>query len=605
MIDNEREDITRREKINSLGRVATFNPKLTVSIVILGVMAAGLEAIGLGFILPVISLIQSGSGVATDTNSAMELFVRAYKFMGVPLNLTTVIFGVSLVMTVRYTTSFLGSWLQAILKTRYVQHIQIEAFNHAMDAKISYFDQKGTDDILNAIITQTQYSKHVIQRAARLVQILLLAIAYLTIAFIISPFLTAYTIIFLGGLTYLFRRVIEPGYELGEKVAEANEERQSAAQSGVQGIRDIRIFGIANEIKRYFVNSTEKYTSTTIKLSRNEEAISSFYNLSVVISIFVLIYAAFRIADLSFASIGVFLFAMLQLGPRASTINQYYYKVENDLPHLVRTHRFIKNISMNSELDDGQISAPSKVECVEFNNVGFSYTEDERILQKINFEVKRDEFVAFVGQSGAGKSTIASLLARLYEPDRGEITANGKPIQEMDPQDWREHLAMVRQKPYIFNESLRYNLTIANEDANKEDINYVCGIARIDEFLEDLPEGLDTLLGDNGVRLSGGQKQRVAIARALLSDSEILILDEATSDLDNTLEKAIQDAIENMDNDYLIITIAHRLSTVKSADRIYVIENGQIVNSGRHTELLEGSEKYAELYNYQVALGKE
>jgi len=599
--DTDTDAVSVREKIAALRRVAAFSPKLTSFIIVLGVVAAGLEAVGLGFILPVIEIVQSSGDPTANASGVMGLFVGAYQFVGVPLTLGTVVIGVAAVMVVRYTSSFLGAWFQSALQTYYVRHLQTTAFDHALDARVAYFDEEGSDDILNAIITQTDFAGRVIRNGVRLLQLSLLAAGYLLIAFVISPELTVFTIVLLGGLTYLLRSVLESGYDLGDEVADANEERQTAAQAGTQGIRDIRIFGLADELREDFKNAVDQYTRSQIKLRRNEAALNNFYNLSVAVSVFVLIFLALRYANLSFGALGVFLFAMFQLGPRVSNMNQLFYKVENDLPHLVRTQAFVDKLSHYEEPSDATQSTPEAVERVAFEDVWFSYTEEETVLRGIEFEARRGEFVAFVGQSGAGKSTIAALLARMYEPDEGQITANGEPIGKMNIDEWRDHLAVVRQNPFIFNDTLRYNLTVANRGASREEVNRACEIAKVDEFFGELPNGYDTQLGDEGVRLSGGQQQRVALARALLADADVLILDEATSDLDTNLEQEVQEAIETMEGEYVVLTIAHRLSTVKSADRIYTVEDGQISEAGEHEELLGEDGKYAELYATQAS----
>ncbi|EMA58520.1 multidrug/lipids ABC transporter ATP-binding/permease protein [Halorubrum lipolyticum DSM 21995] len=530
----------------------------------------------------------------------MALFVRAYQLANIPFTLGTVVVGVAGVMFVRYTSSFLGAWFRAAIQTYYVRHLQNEAFDHALNARISYFDQEGSDDILNAIITQTNFAGRVIRNGVRLLQVALLSLVYLLVAFVISPELTIFAVVFLGGLTYVVQNVVESGYDLGNEVAEANEKRQSAAQAGTQGVRDIRIFGLADELRAEFSEAVDQYTDSQITLRRNEAALRNFYNLIVSVSVFVLIFLALRFADLSLGALGVFLFAMFRLGPQASSMNQKFYKVTNDLPHLVRTQEFVEKLARYDEPSDAPRSAPDTVTDVEFDDVWFSYDQEEDVLQGIDFEAHQGEFIAFVGQSGAGKSTIAALLARMYEPDDGEIRANDAPIGEMGIREWREHLAVVRQNPYIFDDTLRYNLTLANRDASRSEMERVCEIARVDEFLDDLPNGYDTKLGDDGVRLSGGQKQRVALARALLADADVLILDEATSDLDTNLEEEVQQAIEGMDREYIIITIAHRLSTVKNAERIYTVENGLISECGQHSELLAQEGKYAELYATQA-----
>jgi subfamily B ATP-binding cassette protein MsbA len=598
MSDPENNAVSRREKINALFDVARFNPRFTAVIIGLGLVAAVLEGVGLSFILPIVEIVQTEDPVA-QADGLMAVFVTAYQTLGIPFTLGYVVVGVAAVMTARYTMSFIVAWFREALRTYYIRDLQMRAFGSALDARIEYFDEEGSDDILNAIVTQTNYAGRAIQRVVRLTETLFLSLAYLLIALLIAPTLTLFALVVLGGLTVLLRKVVEPGYEIGELVAEANERRQEAVQAGTQGIRDIRIFGLADELYQDFIDAIDQFTDSRIKLRRNEAAINNFYNLGVAVSVFVLIYLALTFANLSVGALGVFLFAMFQLGPKVSNLNGQFYNLENDLPHLVRTQNFIRELESQEEPNDPVRDVPTSIDHVESNGVRFSYDGDEQVLRGVDFEVEKGEFIAFVGQSGAGKSTIVSLLARLYSVDEGEIRANGVPIHEMDIDEWRDRLSIVRQSPFIFNDTLRYNLTIGNRDVTEAELNRVCEISRVDEFFDDLPNGYDTMLGDDGVRLSGGQKQRVALARALLEDADLLVLDEATSDLDSNLEQEVQAAIEAMDRDYAMITIAHRLSTVQNADRIYTMDNGEVTETGTHAELLDHGGRYEELYTIQ------
>jgi subfamily B ATP-binding cassette protein MsbA len=604
LTDTESEEISRRAQLRALLRVARYRPVFTAAIIGAGVFAAGLEAVGLSFILPIVEIVQSPGDPAAEADGVLAVFVAAYRTLGIPFTLGSVVVGVSLVLTVRWTSTFLVRWLRGGLKFDYTRELQTRGFENALDARITYFDREGSDDILNAIVTQAEYAGRNIRFVVDFIEQGFLSLMYLAIAFVIAPLLTLFALVFLGSFSLVFRYILESGYEIGDRVADANKRVQQAAQAGTQGIRDTKLFGLKSELFGDFLDAVEQFARAGIKQRRNEQAIQSFYNLLTAISVFLLIYLAIAFANMSLGALGVFLFAMFKLGPKASGLNSKYYQIENYLPHLVRTQAFIDELERNREPEADRELVPDEVQTVEFDDVRFSYEgQDEEALSGVSFEFEKGEFIGLVGQSGAGKSTILSLLARLYEPDSGKIRANGRSIQEMAVGEWRSQIAVVRQDPHIFNDTLRYNLTIGNRDVSKKALDRVTRIGRVDEFFDELPEGYETQLGDDGVRLSGGQRQRVALARALLKDADVLVLDEATSDLDSNLEKQVQQSIGSMERDYAIVGIAHRLSTVTNADRIYTVDEGEIIETGRHEELIDNGGRYAELYAIQSQSG--
>ena len=254
---------------------------------------------------------------------------------------------------------------------------------------------------------------------------------------------------------------------------------------------------------------------------------------------------------------------------------------------------FEKEIFGNKHLDkvDGNF---------EFKNVSFKYDKNV-VLNKVNFKVNANETVAFVGKSGAGKTTIFNLLCGMYNNYKGCITIDDVDIKELDKDTIRGNITIVSQNPYIFNMSIKENLKLVKQDITDEEIKEACKMACLDEFIESLPEKYDTVVGEGGVTLSGGQKQRLAIARAFVQKTEIILFDEATSALDNETQSKIQRAIDNLQKDYTILIIAHRLSTIKNADRILMLDNGNIIAEGSHSYLLKNCEEYKELYNTEIA----
>lgn len=598
-IDDPDIDLTWREKGNALYRVAKFQPRFAVTVIILSVVAAIFEGFGLSFLMPIVEIAQSDASAA-EADGLLSVFVSFYEMLGVPFTLGYLVAGVAAVMSIRFTTSFLVGWFRAAIETRYVRHLQEAAFNRALEAETAYFDEEGSDDILNAIVTQAEYAGRVIRYTLRAIEQGLLAFIYAFLAFILAPILTVITAVFLGFTTFLFRNVLDTGYSLGDEVADAKEDIQSNAQAGTQGIREVKLFGLIEELRFGFGKAVNKFERNRIKLLRNQSAIRNFYQLTTAITVFILIYLALTFSSMSVGELGVFLFAMFRLGPKVSNLNKHMYRVEGELAHLVRTQEFIKELERNREPTGGSQSIPDSVDTIEFNDVEFSYdSSGEIVLCGVTFEFDTGDFVAFVGPSGAGKSTIASLLARMYEPDSGKIQADSVSIDGFDIQEWRSRVTIIRQDPHVFNDTLRRNVTVGNRDATQAEVERVCEIAQVTEFLNELPNGYETVLGDQGVKLSGGQRQRIAIARALLKDAELLILDEATSDLDTSLEKEVHEGIEAMERDYAMLVIAHRLSTVTNADQIYTMENGSIVESGSHRELISKEGQYSQLYSLQ------
>ena len=235
----------------------------------------------------------------------------------------------------------------------------------------------------------------------------------------------------------------------------------------------------------------------------------------------------------------------------------------------------------------------------EFKNVSFGYNE-KQILNNLNFKINANETVAFVGKSGAGKSTIFSLLDKMYEVNKGEILIDGININELDKDSIRGNITIINQNPYIFNLSIKENLNLVKEDLTEEEMIEACKTACLDEFINTLPNKYDTIVGEGGITLSGGQKQGLAIARALVQKTEIILFDEATSSLDNETQYEIQKAIQNMQGEYTILIIAHRLSTIINSDRILFLNEGKVEAEGTHEELLKTNENYKHLYESEL-----
>jgi len=321
-----------------------------------------------------------------------------------------------------------------------------------------------------------------------------------------------------------------------------------------------------------------------------------------IIGVAVFLIANYLLADqqgTSIAQMVTFIIVLYRLLPRISTFNGYMGSINSYTPFAARVAEILRKDDKQYVISGNQPFTRFQ-DKLEFDNISLRYADQEQpAIQNLSFTVKRGQLVAFVGGSGAGKSTIVNLLLRLYEPTGGQIRIDGANLSTFGVQDWRNQTAVVDQDPFIFNASVAENIRFGKLDASDEEIREAAKIANADEFIRELSHGYDTVVGDRGYRVSGGQRQRLAIARAVLRDPEFLILDEATSALDSHSERLIQQSIEDLRQTRTVIVIAHRLSTIMRADQIFVLEQGQLLEQGTHTELLAKHGRYAHLWSLQ------
>jgi len=295
---------------------------------------------------------------------------------------------------------------------------------------------------------------------------------------------------------------------------------------------------------------------------------------------------------------------MLQLFLPLGFLGIIYRSLKYALADMDMVNQLLKRPVEITDRDDAMALEISQAD-IEFRNVGFHYNEDRQILDDVSFKLKDGEKLAIVGPSGAGKSTIARLLFRFYDVSQGQILISGQDIAAVTQQSLREAIGIVPQDTVLFNDSILYNIQYARPQASFEEVREVARLADIDRFIEALPQGYDTIVGERGLKLSGGEKQRVAIARVLLKDPAILVFDEATSSLDSQSEKNILGALTRISRNKTTLVIAHRLSTVIDANRIIVLDHGKVIEQGDHESLIEDDGLYAQLWRMQQKKAQE
>jgi subfamily B ATP-binding cassette protein MsbA len=295
-----------------------------------------------------------------------------------------------------------------------------------------------------------------------------------------------------------------------------------------------------------------------------------------------------------------FIAALIMLYNPIKSIGNNFNSVQMAFLAMERVFGALERVPEITNCEKPELLATPK-KCIEYNDVCFSYVKEKPVLKNINLKINIGETIAFVGNSGGGKTTLVNLLPRFYDVTKGSIKIDGTDIKKLDIDSLRDNIAIVFQDNFLFGGTIKENIILGKEDATEEEINNAVKSACLEEFIATLDKGLDTEIGERGVLLSGGQKQRIAIARAFIKNAPIVILDEATSALDNKSEAIVQQAIDNLMADRTVFIIAHRLSTVRNADKIVVVNYGKIVETGSHDELInkEGG-IYASLYHTQL-----
>ena len=368
------------------------------------------------------------------------------------------------------------------------------------------------------------------------------------------------------------------------------------------GYKAVKSFGLRDFVKAKYTDRARFLQKLGLRLITQTNWLSPFMHVVSAIGVALVIGIGGRLITNGTITAGTFvsfIAALIMLYTPLKSIGNNYIQFQQSLFALDRIYQILDDDKDTENTADDGIEMQSMKDGIEFRNVSFAYVPGKNVLNGINLKIPRGQKVALVGESGGGKTTICSMIPRMYDVTGGEIDIDGTDIRKYTLKSLRQHIAYVFQDNFLFSGTVRDNVALGNSAITDDDVINALKEACLWDFVNSLPEKLDAKVGERGVLLSGGQKQRIAIARAFVRKAEIVIFDEATSALDNTSEKEVQTAIENLMKDRTVLTVAHRLSTIVNCDRILVVNEGRIIEDGNHQSLLAKGGKYAELYNMQ------
>ena len=503
----------------------------------------------------------------------------------------------------RGVTNFISNYCLAWVSGKVVMTMRRRLFKHLMFMPVSFFDRNSTGKLLSRITYDSEMIASsssgslitIVREGAYIIS--LLAVMFYTsweltlVLFVIGPVIAVLITIVSKIFRKLSKNLQDSMGELTATTEQMLKGHKVVLSFGGQLVEEDRFNKVSNNMRR---KGMKMVTADSI----SDPVVQIIASLALAAVLFLATTPLIAEDNLSAGSFTVVFSSMLAMMRPLKSLTNVNSQFQRGM---AACQTLFAILDLEPEKDNGTYQAePAKGE-LEFKNVSFAYQgKDELALNNISFSVPAGKTIALVGRSGSGKSTIANLVTRFYDIEQGEILLDGVNIQDYRLSNLRENCAVVSQQVHLFNDTIANNIAYAAQDKySREEIIAAAKAAYALEFIEKLPQGFDTVIGENGASLSGGQRQRLAIARALLRNSPVLILDEATSALDTESERAIQSALEELKKDRTVVVIAHRLSTIENADEILVIDHGEIRERGNHKTLLEQNGAYKQLHSMQ------
>lgn len=506
-----------------------------------------------------------------------------------------------IIFAVRIVGTFFSEYGMAVISRNVIRDLREIIFNKITVLPTSYFDSVSSGSILSKMVydieqlaAATSNVVVVLIRDSLTVLALFIWLLYLSplltlILFAITPFVAA----IVYAISKRFRM-------LGARIQDSMGSVTDITEEAIKANQEIKIFGGQDFESHRFAETNHYNRRQHLKMVATNAISNPTIQLIVAVAFAFMIYLATNpefIKDMTAGRFFSYLTAMIMLLQHAKRLTTLNMTLQKGIAAAESVFNFI---DVENEIDKGTQTIDKVTGVVEFENVGFEYNKNEKVLSNITLKINAGETVAFVGRSGAGKSSLVSLLPRFYNKTSGSIKIDGYDIESLELKNLRSHIALVNQNITLFNDSVAHNIAYSDLDnVDSHKIREAAKSASALEFIENLPDGMDTVVGEDGVLLSGGQRQRIAIARAIFKDAPILILDEATSSLDSESERYIQAAFDELIKSRTTLVIAHRLSTIEGADKIVVLDKGCIVEVGTHQALLDKNGYYADLYNMQ------
>jgi ATP-binding cassette subfamily C protein len=545
------------------------------------------EAASLLILVPLLGLV--GLDVGQGSLGQIDGIISAFfVYLGLQPTLVLILIIYVLVISASAFLTRYQTLQTSEIQYQFANNLRKRLYNSITNSNWLFFSRMKSSSLAHALTNEIDRISTGTGQFLTFIASIMILVVYIIFALELAGLITG--VIFAVGVVILLilRRRASKSRASGEDITTTTRDLYYSILQHLDGMKTIKSFGMQDENIKVFKDQSNKVASNYLGAIKSYADVKMLFDVGTVVVLAVMVFFLIEIVKLPTASLFLLIYLFVRMIPSFSTIQRAYQYFINMLPAFGNVidleDQFLGN-SETSKSDDGSVELK---EVISFENVVFSYSgEGHFALEDINLRIPVGKTIAIAGPSGAGKSTVADLIMGLIRPDKGKITVDGTNLSDERFASWRNRIGYVAQETFLFNETIRFNLQMASQGATEDELNEALNLAAAYQFVSKLPEGLDTVIGDRGVRLSGGERQRLALARALLRKPSLLIMDEATSNLDSENEKKILKAIDALHGEITILMIAHRLSTIKNADYIYLVDEGKILQSGNWNELLE------------------
>ncbi len=570
--------------------------------VVLAVVAALTEGVTISLLVPLLE-VQGGAGGFSRIPLLGDMS-RIFSHMSPSASIQAVAVAMAAALILRNVLLYVVDMLGATIPLRLEQKFNLRSYRGLMSVEIAYINENDFGTLSNGLGGWSQRVTQLLTNAATIVYNALIVAVYLTLMIVVSWQLTALAVLFVIVASLMLKWWSSAALNrAGERWSAAITRVNQVIMESLTGMRVVRLATAEPVLTSAYSRALEQAMASQRQVIKIQSATGPLLSAGAGLFICLLLFtvAIVRTGEPTtwVAPILLFLLLLFRLMGPVSTMNAARNRIIVHMHAFDMLMGFYETTAKRRQLSGARQAGPLRTG-IDFDGVTFTYPKEERpAIAEFSTTIKRGQMVAIVGPSGAGKSTLIGLLARFYDPQQGRILVDDVDLRELDVASWRRRLAVVTQDSFIFNDTVANNIAFGQVDVARTRIIAAAELAAATEFIEKLPQGYDTMLGDRGVRLSGGQQQRLAIARAILVEPDLVIFDEATSHLDTFTEQAIQDAMERMSKERTVLVIAHRLSTIRKADKVIVMQDGRVIEEGRHQALLARRGIYWEMVEHQ------